>query len=76
MDPRTPTKIYMSVEKLVFALKVKGMSLKAITGKTCETCCWCVVAVIVALTLLALTWMMILASDTSVLGMIKVIFPD
>jgi len=66
----------MSVEKLVFALKVKDMSLKAITGKTCETCCWCVLAVIVALTLLALTWMMILASNTSVLGMIKLIFPD
>ena len=49
------------------------MSLKSTTGKTC---CWCVVAVIVALTLLALTWTVILASNTSVLGMIKVIFPD
>jgi len=53
------------------------MSLKSKTGETCEkTCCWCVAAVIVALTLLALTWTVILASNTSVLGMIKIIFPD
>ena len=53
------------------------MSLKSKTGKTCEkTCCWCVVAIIVALTLLALTWTLILASNTSVSGMIKIIFPD
>ena len=41
-----------------------------------KTCAWCVAITIAALTLLALTWMMILASNTSVLGMIKVIFPD
>ena len=53
------------------------MSLTSKTGETCEkTCCWCVVAVIVALFLLALTWMMILASDTSVMGMLRIIFPD
>jgi hypothetical protein len=53
------------------------MNLKSKTGETCEkTCCWCLVAVIVALTLLALTWTVILASNTSVLGMIKIIFPD
>jgi ribosomal protein L30/L7E len=53
------------------------MNLKSKTGKTCEkTCCWCVVAVIVTLTLLALTWTVILASNTSVSGMIKIIFPD
>jgi ribosomal protein L30/L7E len=53
------------------------MSLNSGVGKTCEkTCCWCVVAVIVALTLLALTWTVILASNTSVSGMIKIIFPD
>ena len=49
------------------------MNLKSKTGETCEkTCCWCVIAVIVALTLLALTWTVILASNTSVLGMIKI----
>ena len=53
------------------------MNLKSKAGETCEkTCCWCLVAVIVALTLLALTWTVILASNTSVLGMIKIIFPD
>jgi ribosomal protein L30/L7E len=53
------------------------MSLKSIVCKTGEkTCCWCVVAVIVALTLLALTWTVILASNTSVSDMIKIIFPD
>ena len=53
------------------------MSLKPEMGKTCEKlCCWCVLAVIVALTLLALTWTMILASNTSVSGMIQTIFPD
>ena len=53
------------------------MSLKSIVCKTGEkTCCWCVVAVIVALTLLMLTWAVIIASNTSVLGMIKIIFPD
>ena len=53
------------------------MSLKSIVCKTGEeTCCWCVVAVIGTLTLLALTWAVILASNTSVLGMIKIIFPD
>jgi len=53
------------------------MSLKSKTGKTCENiCCWCVVSVIVALTLLVLTWTVILASNTSVSGMIKIIFPD
>ena len=52
------------------------MSLKSKTGETCkETCCWCVLTVIVTLTLLALTWTVILASNTSVLGMIKTIFP-
>jgi hypothetical protein len=72
-----PTKMYMSVEKLAFALKGEGMSLKSKTGQACEkTCCWCVLTVIVALTLLALTWTVILASNTSVLGMIKIIFPD
>jgi hypothetical protein len=56
---------------------VKGMSLESKMGKTCEkTCCWCVVAVIVAVTLLVLTWTVILASNTSVSGMIKIIFPD
>ena len=72
-----PTKMYMSVEKLAYALKGEGMSLESKMGKTCEkTCCWCVVAVIVVLTLLVLTWTVILASNTSVLGMIKIIFPD
>jgi len=53
------------------------MSLKSKTGETCEkACCWCVAAIIVALTLLALTWTLILASNTSVLGMVKIIFPD
>jgi len=67
----------MSVEKLAFALKGEDMSLKSKTGETCEkTCCWCVMAVIVALTLLALTWTVILASNTSVSGMLKIIFPD
>jgi ribosomal protein L30/L7E len=73
-----PTKMNMSVEKLAFALKKGGdMSLNSGVVKTCEkTICWCVVAVIVALTLLALTWTVILASNTSVSGMIKIIFPD
>jgi len=53
------------------------MSLEPMTEKICKkTCCWCVVTVIVALTLLALTWTVILASNTSVSGMIKIIFPD
>lgn len=53
------------------------MSSKSKLGMTCEkTCCWCVVATIVALTLLVLTWTVILASNTSVSEMIKVIFPD
>ncbi|MDH3947382.1 MAG: hypothetical protein OEU74_00315 [Gammaproteobacteria bacterium] len=53
------------------------MSLKSKMGKTCEkACCWCVVAVTVALTLLALTWIVILASNTSVLDMLKTILPD
>jgi hypothetical protein len=67
----------MSVEKLAFVLKGKDMNLKSKTGETCEkTCCWCVLTVIVVLTLLALTWTLILASNTSVSGMIKIIFPD
>jgi len=49
------------------------MSLKTATEKTC---CWCVAITIAALTLLAVTWTIILASNTSVLGMIKIIFPD
>ncbi|MEN8206995.1 MAG: hypothetical protein ABFS24_13435 [Pseudomonadota bacterium] len=49
------------------------MSLKSATEKTCI---WCVAITIAALTLLALTWTVILASNTSVLGMINVIFPD
>jgi ribosomal protein L30/L7E len=49
------------------------MSLKSTTEKTS---CWCVAITIAALTLLALTWTVILASNTSVLGMIKIIFPD
>jgi hypothetical protein len=48
----------------------------SIKSGLCETCCACVVTVIVALTLLALTWVVIIASDTSVWGMIKIIFPD
>lgn len=53
------------------------MSLTTKTGETCErTCCWCVVAVIVSLFLLALTWTLILASNTSVTGMLRIIFPD
>ena len=49
------------------------MSLKS---KTEKTCCWCVGITIAALALLALTWTVILASNTSVMDMIKVIFPD
>jgi ribosomal protein L30/L7E len=49
------------------------MSLKTATEKTCV---WCVAITLVALTLLAVTWTIILASNTSVLGMIKIIFPD
>jgi len=49
------------------------MSLKSTTEKTS---CWCVAITIAALTLLALTWILILASNTSVSGMIKIIFPD
>jgi ribosomal protein L30/L7E len=49
------------------------MSLKS---TVCETCCWCVVTAIIALTLLAVTWTVILASNTSVSGMIQTIFPD
>jgi ribosomal protein L30/L7E len=49
------------------------MSLKSATEKTC---CWCIAITLVALTLLAVTWTIILASNTSVLGMIKIIFPD
>ena len=49
------------------------MSLKSTTEKTC---CWCIGITIAALTLLALTWMLILASETSVSGMIKIVFPD
>lgn len=53
------------------------MSLKSTASHTCEkTCCWHVVAVIVSLTLLTLTWTLILASNTSVAGMMKIIFPD
>ena len=72
-----PTNIYVSRKIGFGAKRGKGMSLEPITDKTCKkTCCWCVMIVMVALTLLALTWTVILASNTSVLGMIKIIFPD
>ena len=70
---QAPSKIHMSIEKLAFTLEGKVMSLESTTKKTC---CWCVVITAVALTLLALTWTVILASNTSVLEMIKIAFPD
>ena len=48
------------------------MSIKSVL---CESCCGCIVAVVVAVTLLVLTWAVIIASNTSVLGMIKIVFP-
>ena len=67
------TIIYRSEKKLAFTPEGKVMSLKSATEKTC---CWCVAITIAALTLLAVTWIIILASNTSVLDMLKVIFPD
>jgi len=49
------------------------MSIKSVSSKTCV---WCVAAAIIALALLAVTWTVILASNTSVSGMIQTIFPD
>jgi hypothetical protein len=48
------------------------MSLKTVTGKICV---WCVAVTVAALTLLAVTWTVILVSDTGVLSTIKIMFP-
>lgn len=49
------------------------MNVISVSGKTCV---WCAAAAIVGLTLLAITWVVIVASNTNALGMIKIIFPD
>jgi hypothetical protein len=50
------------------------------TSKLSETCgktfCGCVVAVVVALTLLSVTAVVLVANNTSVSNMFKVLFPD
>jgi len=67
----------MSVEKLPFALEGVTMSTIAKFGETCQkTVCGCVVAAVVAVTLLSITAVMLLASNTSVAGMFRVLFPD
>ena len=53
------------------------MNLTSRMGKTCEkTFCCCVVAGVVALTLVALTTVVMIASNTGFTGMFKVLFPD
>ena len=49
------------------------MSLKSATGKTFV---WCVAVAVAALTVLAVTWTVMLVSDTGVLSTIKIMFPD
>jgi hypothetical protein len=53
------------------------MNFTSRIGETCEeTFCSCIVVAVIALTLLAVTAVVMVASNTGITGMFRVLFPD
>lgn len=62
----------MLVEKMAFTLEEKGHESKICRGRTCV---WRVAVAMAALTLLVVTWTVILVNYTGALSAIKIMFP-